>query len=153
MAKKTFNEKLHDSKDMPVVKQIADARAIACSGGDKMLIAPPISYDTLIRAIPGGMVTTSDRMRAYLAAKHGADFTCQLTAGIFINIVALASDERGVDETPWWRALKKDGELNEKFPGGVAAQRKRLEAEGHTITQRGKRSFVTGYEQKLHTFD
>ena len=32
-----------------------------------------------------------------------------------------------------WRVIKADGSLNEKFPGGVAAQAARLEKEGHTI--------------------
>lgn len=48
----------------------------------------------------------------HLAKKHCADFTCPLTAGIFMNIAAHASDERKIDETPYWRTLKKGGELN-----------------------------------------
>ena len=35
--------------------------------------------------------------------------------------------------TPWWRTLKTSGELNPKYPGGVAAQSKLLKAEGHEI--------------------
>lgn len=35
--------------------------------------------------------------------------------------------------TSWWRTLKAEGELNPKFPGGVAAQARLLRAEGHTI--------------------
>jgi alkylated DNA nucleotide flippase Atl1 len=72
-----------------------------------------------------------------------------LTAGIFINIVAKASEERDSDETPYWRTLKKDGELNEKYPGGIDAQKARLEMEGHTVIQKGKRYFVKDYESKL----
>lgn len=84
-----------------------------------------------------------------LAKKHHADYTCQLTAGIFINIVAHASDERGIDETPYWRTLKKGGELNEKYPGGIKKQMERLQSEGHTVIQKGKRYFVKDYEQHL----
>ena len=35
--------------------------------------------------------------------------------------------------TPYWRTLKSKGELNEKYPGGVAAQATRLREEGHVI--------------------
>lgn len=77
-----------------------------------MLIAPPISYDELMRRVPCGRLITSDGVRDYLAREHGADFTCPLTAGIFMNIAARASEERGTDETPYWRTLKKDYDQN-----------------------------------------
>ena len=45
--------------------------------------------------------------------------------------------------------MKKDGELNEKYPEGIDGQKLRLEMEGHTIIQKGKRYFVESYEEKL----
>ena len=54
------------------------------------------------------------------------------------------------------RTLKAGGELNPKYPGGVQAQRQRLEAEGHTVAARGRTSlrwFVQGYETKLWAFE
>ncbi len=63
---------------------------------------------------------------------------------------------RSHDHTPYWRTLKADGELNAKFPGGIEAQKKRLEKEGHTIIQRGRtnlRYFVKDYEQALYTLE
>lgn len=149
MARKSYTEKLQDSKDMPVVKELSDPNAIARYGGPKMLIAPPLAYDEIMAKVPDGKLLTADSIRDYLAKKHQADFTCPLTAGIFMNIVAHASEERGVEETPYWRTLKKDGELNPKYPGGIERQRERLQAEGHTVTQRGKRFFVQGYQEKL----
>lgn len=71
-----------------------------------------------------------------------------MTAGIFVNVCAHASVERGTDHIPWWRTLKARGELNEKYPDGIDGQKLRLEAEGHTILQRGKRYFVEEYEDK-----
>ncbi|MBU1706610.1 MGMT family protein, partial [bacterium] len=35
--------------------------------------------------------------------------------------------------TPYWRVLKSDGSLNEKYPGGVKSQSVRLKEEGHTL--------------------
>lgn len=149
MARKSYTEKLHDSKDMPVVKELTDPKANARYGGPKMLIAPPLAYDEIMAKVPEGKLLTADSIRDYLAKKHQADFTCPLTAGIFMNIVAHASEERGVEETPYWRTLKKDGELNPKYPGGIEKQQELLEAEGHTVIQRGKRFFVQDYQEKL----
>jgi len=37
--------------------------------------------------------------------------------------------------------LKKKGEVNAKFPGGIGMHKQLLEAEGHTVLERGKRFF------------
>ena len=151
MAKKSYNQKLTDSKDLPVITPVSDPKTIARYGGGQMLIAPPLSYDAIMKAVPKGKVITSDRIRDYLAKKHGADYTCPLTAGIFINIAAHASEERGgTDPTPYHRTLRKEGELNEKYPGGIEIQKMWLEAEGHTVIQKGKRYFVENYRDALH---
>ena len=146
---KTWNEKLKDSKNMPVVEKVPP-EAAARFGGQKMLLAPPLAYDTIMKSVPKGKLITVDRMRKFLADKHGADWTCPLTAGIFVNIAANASEERkGRDETPYWRTLKKDGELCEKFPGGLNGHKLMLEMEGHKVIQKGKRMFAADYEKKL----
>ena len=151
MAKKTFNEKLNFSGDLPKVEKLTNQRLIERYRKDTLVIAAPLEYDKLMKKVPAGKVTTIDRMMAYMAKKHNAGCACPMTAGIFVNLSAHASEERGgSNETPWWRTLKKDGVLNEKFPGGIESQKIRLEAEGHTIIQKGKRYFVEGYEKKLH---
>lgn len=153
MAKKTFNEKLKDSKNMPEIIEVTDPKAIMRFGGTKMLIAPPLAYDEIMKKVPYGKVITSDYIRNYLAKRQGADYTCPLTAGIFINIAAKASVERGTDETPYWRTLKKDGELNEKYPDSIDGQKLFLEMEGHTIIQKGKRYFVKDFMEKLYELE
>ena len=50
--------------------------------------------------------------------------------------------------------VKAGGELNPKYPGGTQAQRLKLEAEGHTIIQRGRKNiryYVKDYEKAMHT--
>jgi hypothetical protein len=148
MAKKSFNEKLHDSKNMPEIIEVTDPKAVMRFGGTKMLIAPPLAYDKIMKKVPYGKVLTADYIRSYLAKTHEADYTCPLTAGIFMNIAAKASVERGVDETPYWRTLKKDGELNEKFPDGIDGHKALLKIEGHTVIQKGKRYFVKDFADK-----
>ena len=137
---------------MPVIKTITDQRTVERYGGEKMLVASAIAYDELVRQVPAGMVTTTGDLRTLLAQKAGADFTNPLTAGIFVSLVAQASEQRPDDPTPYWRALKTDGELNPKFPGGIEAQSDKLSKEGHTIVQRGKRFFVDAYETKRYQF-
>jgi hypothetical protein len=59
--------------------------------------------------------------------------------------------EGKVDITPYWRTLKVGGVLNEKFPGGVETQAKRLEVEGHTVItdKSGRPKKVKDYEKAL----
>lgn len=147
MAKKTYNEKLRSSGDLPKIEDLSDKPETAKRlGGTKMLIAAPMQYNEIMAKIPNGKVTTADRIRAYLAKRAGADVTCPLTAGIFTNVCAQASVERMEDVIPWWRTLKAKGELNEKYPEG---QKLLLEMEGHIIVQKGKRYFVSSFEEKL----
>ena len=150
--KKDFNAMLHDSKDMPKFQAITDEKSIEKYGGNRMYFAPPIDYDRVMREVPYGKVTTVGEIRDYFAKLSGADFTEPITAGIFVSIAAWASYQRSADETPYWRTLKANGELNEKYPGGIEAQRQKLEAEGHTVIQKGRkniRCYVKVYEKVL----
>lgn len=150
--KKDFNAMLHDSKDMPKKQIITDKASIEKYGGERMYFAPPIDYDAIMRRVPFGKLTTVGDIRAHFARQNDADFTEPITAGIFVSIAAWASYQRESDETPYWRTLKSGGELNPKYPGGIEAQRAKLEAEGHTIIQKGRKNiryFVKDYEQSL----
>lgn len=149
---KNFNAMLHDSKDMPKIQIITDRKSIEKYGGNKMYFAPPLDYDRVMKRVPYGRVTTVGEIREYFAKQSGADFTEPITAGIFVSIAAWASHQRAGDETPYWRTLKANGELNEKYPGGIKAQREKLEAEGHTIISKGRKNiryYVKDYEKVL----
>lgn len=149
---KDFNAMLNDSKDMPRIRTITDEKSIEKYGGNRMYFAPPKDYDRVMRRIPCGKVTTVGEIRDYFARLSQADFTEPITAGIFVSIAAWASHQRSGDETPYWRTLKANGELNPKFPGGVEAQKAKLEAEGHTVIQKGRtniRYYVKDYEKVL----
>lgn len=150
--KKDFNAMLRDNKDMPKVQTITDQKSIEKYGGNKMYFAPPIDYDKVMKKIPYGRVITVGKIREYFAELSGANFTEPITAGIFVSIAAWASYQRDNDETPYWRTLKANGELNEKYPGGVEAQKAKLETEGHIIIQKGRtniRYYVKDYEKVL----
>ena len=147
--KKDFNKMLNDNKDMPKIKIINDEKTIKKYGGTRMFFAPPLYYDKLMRKVPKGNLITVRQIREYLAKENNADFTCPLTAGIFINIVAWASYQRKEDITPYWRTLKTNGELNNKYPEGIALQKRLLEEEGHTIIKKGSKYYVKDFESNL----
>lgn len=150
--KKDFNAMLHDSRDMPKFQTVSDPKTIAKYGGSRMYFAPPLAYDSVMKKVPYGKVITVADIRQYFAEQNGADFTEPMTAGIFVTIAAWASEQRDEDKTPYWRTLRTNGELNEKYPGGVQAQKEKLEAEGLTILAKGRqtiRYFVKDYESIL----
>ena len=154
--RKDFNAMLRDSKDMPKIQIITDEASIRKYGGARMYFAPPMEYDRVMRRVPEGKLTTVGEIRAYFARQAGADFTEPITAGVFVSIAAWASHQRSDDETPWWRTLKANGELNPKYPGGVEEQRRRLEQEGHRVITRGRshiRYFVQDYEAALFALE
>ncbi len=106
-------------------------------GRGKMLIPKPLDVDALMRQVERGKLVTVEQIRGRLAKDYGADITCPLCTGIFLRIAAetaeedLTSGKTGI--TPYWRVIKTDGSLNEKFPGSIRAQAERLIEEGHTI--------------------
>lgn len=154
--KKDFNAMLRDGKDMPRIQTVTDQKSIEKYGGARMYFAPPADYDGVMRRVPWGRVLTIGAIREYFAALNGADFTDPITAGIFVSIAAWASFQRSGDETPYWRTLKANGELNPKYPGGVEAQKEKLEAEGHTVIRKGRKNlryFVKDYEKALFTLE
>jgi alkylated DNA nucleotide flippase Atl1 len=106
-------------------------------GGGTLLIPKPLDVDALVRRVETGKLVTVDQIRRRLAKDYGGDTACSLCTGIFLRIAAEVAEEelaKGVTEiTPYWRVVKTDGGLNEKFPGGVDAQAIYLKEEGHTI--------------------
>ena len=149
---KNFNAMLKNNKDMPKIQIITDERTIKRYGGTKMLLAPPIFYDELMKRVPEGRLLTVGAIREYLAKQNNADFTDPMTAGIFVNIAAWASYQRNEDITPYWRTIKSNGELNPKYPEGIELQKRLLEEEGHTIITGGLKNikyYVKDFESSL----
>ncbi len=134
--RKTGQEKLADSKDLPKVIEITGKMNKRWRTGT-LVIPTPREVDESMGKIPEGKVTTINQIREVIAKKHGATVGCPLTTGIFAWIAAHAAEEAAAegkrDITPYWRTLKSKGELNEKYPGGGEAQTAHLREEGHTI--------------------
>jgi len=145
--RKTAREKLHSGE-----AEIVDG----WKGRGKMLIPKPLDVDALVRKISSGKLATVDQIRRRLAKDSHADLTCPLTTGIFLRIAAEVAEEDLVEGraeiTPYWRVIKADGSLNDKFPGGTQLQSIRLRQEGHEIEPgKGKKPpKVKGFESSLY---
>ncbi len=153
MAKrKSWREKLADSKDFPRVERI-EGRLSDRWGQGTVVIPAPLEVDAVMKAVPHGQLITINEIRTILARRHGATIACPITTGIFAWIAAHAAEEAAeageTDITPYWRTLKTGGELNPKYPGGLLGMQHRLESEGHHVLTRGKRLFVKDYEACL----
>jgi len=155
--KKSWREKLETQgkkNHLPRVVEI-DERMSQRWGTGTCVIPDPMEVDDIMRQVPEGRLTTINQIREKLAKKHHANIACPITTGIFAGIAARAAEEDAAggkkDFTPYWRTLKVGGALNDKYPGGVEAQAKRLQEEGHTIDvdKAGKPKRVKEWERSL----
>jgi hypothetical protein len=150
--KKSWREKLADNKGLPKVAQVG-GKLTKRWGEGTFVIPAPLEVDALMKRVPKGRLVTINELRAALAANHKTDFACPITTGIFSWIAAHAAAEAAAGGakrvTPYWRTLKVGGEVNPKYPGGIAELRRRLEAEGHQVRQKGRRFLVVDFERKL----
>jgi hypothetical protein len=121
--RKSWQEKLHVDKKAEVKKNEVDFADIPA--GSKMLIATPLIVDEYIRQIPIGHFTDIKQIRKDLAAEYKAEYTCPVTTGIFIRIVAEAAYEeyekgKPISKiTPFWRALSAKSPSAKKLSFGI----------------------------------
>lgn len=152
--KKSWREKLADSKDLPRVEKIDEKKSKRWGTGTFVIPAPK-EVDEIMKKVPKGKLITINEIRRILAKKHGATIGCPITTGIFAWIAANAAEEEaGAGKkriTPYWRTLKTGGELNPKYPGGIENLKRRLENEGHKVLKKGKskKYVVADHEKSL----
>jgi alkylated DNA nucleotide flippase Atl1 len=143
----SWQKKLADDKDLPKVEKITGKMS------KRWGTPAPREVDEIMRKVPKGKLITINQIRLMLARKHRASIGCPITTGIFAWIAANAAEEKAAEGkkriTPFWRTLKTDGIINEKYPGGVKAQKKLLEKEGHKVIQKGKKHVVVDFEKHL----
>jgi 6-O-methylguanine DNA methyltransferase, DNA binding domain len=132
---KSWREKL-EKQMQPAIVEVPDSWAKRIGQG-KMLVPTPLLVDGVVREIPKGKLATVNMIREKLAKDFRTDMACPLTTGIFLNITANTAEEdqlKGKKKpTPYWRVIKSNGQLNQKFPGGITRQAKYLKAEGFNM--------------------
>jgi hypothetical protein len=150
--RKSWREKLTDSKDLPKIQKFATAKSKSMPAGTYVIPAPA-EVDAIMKKVPKGKLITINQIRQALARKHKTQFGCPITTGIFAWIAANAAEEDAAEGkkriTPYWRTLRNGGELNPKYPGGIKGVKSKLQSEGHKVTQKGKRFFVADFERRL----
>ncbi|MEM0493196.1 MAG: MGMT family protein [Candidatus Thermoplasmatota archaeon] len=158
--KKSWKEKLADNKKFPKIlpfdPKFPCGKSLAKMGaqqGDRVVLVQPREVVEIMNQVPNGKLITLREICQKLALKHNVEYCCTLTTGIFIVIAAHAAEEdkmEGKEEiTPYWRTLKIDGYLNDKYPGGAKTHKKLLESEGFRILSKGKNFVVDNYEDYL----
>jgi alkylated DNA nucleotide flippase Atl1 len=154
--RKSWREKLLDSKDLPKVSKI-EGKMSKRWGEGTCAIPAPMEVNEVMQTVPKGKLITTKEIQNAIAKKHKATMACPICCGIFSWIAAHAADEAETEGakriTPYWRTLKTGGELNPKFPGGVEALKVRLEAEGHLVVAKGKKWIIADYERCLVSSD
>lgn len=158
--KKSWQEKMADKKSLPKVLNLEKGfpcynalHKMGLQAGDRVVLVNPREVAEEMKMVPPGKLTTIVQICKKIAQKHQVKGCCTLTAGIFIMTAANAAEEMKKDgkrnDIPYWRTLKANGELNEKYPGGTVAHKKLLEKEGFTILQKGKKFRVENFEDFL----
>ncbi len=120
--RKSWQEKLHNGREA-IVEKINKPFADIPTGA-KMLIPTPLMVDVYIKHIPEGCSSTLQQMRKDMAADYNADFTCPITSGIFLRIVAEAAWDdytKGKELsriTPFWRMIDSKAPVAKKLSFG-----------------------------------
>lgn len=121
--------KLHPEQQPKIIR---DARGA-------MLVPTPLLVARALRRVPSGRLITPAQLRTRLARAAGADLTCPMTTGIFLNIIAGAAEEALAEGrpalAPYWRVVDERGRLPPKFPPGPQRQAVHLRTEGHHVSR------------------
>jgi hypothetical protein len=121
--RKTWAEKMNPGSEPKIEKTDKDFADIPA--GVKMLIATPAIVDAYVRHIPKGVHTSLQQMRKDLAAEYRADYTCPVTSGIFLRIVAENAYEeyqagKPVSKiAPFWRMIDRKTPAAKKLSFGM----------------------------------
>jgi alkylated DNA nucleotide flippase Atl1 len=122
-------------------------------GGKRILVPTPKLVDAVIRKVPKGKLITAGQIRAKLAKDFKADSTCPMTLGIFLRIISEYMEEQRnqgqSNISPYWRVIKDDGKLNNKYSGGIASHAKLLRRESFRITGEAENLRVADFEKSL----
>lgn len=128
-----------------VIVEISEQRKkfFGCSG--KMLVPSQATVAAQITKIPEHKLVTADLLQRELADQFNVQVTCPVTTRKALQAIAKDSSK----QVPYWRVLKKNGELFALFPGGVEGHAARLRKEGFSIDTLGKVARVHNFREDL----
>jgi hypothetical protein len=124
--------------------------------GDPAVLVNASEIIPIMAEVPMGKLITIHKICRRIAKAHKVKGCCSLTTGIFIMTVANAAEEAiaaaetsGLTKIPYWRTLKADGFLNQKYPGGLERHKALLRKEGFKIIAHGKKYQVADFGKSL----
>lgn len=108
-----------------VLVEIAKGDARRFGTGGKMLKPSRATVEAALAKVPRGKTMTITELRARIAKQHRADTACPFMTKRALMAIA----EDAASTAPYWRIVKPNGAMMTYFPGGSAAQTRRLKAE------------------------
>lgn len=117
-----------------VIVDISEAQARSLGTSGKMLLPCPSTVEAVLQQIPPSKLLTTELLRKELTAQFNVDATCPFNIKLCLRVLANDSSK----SVPYWRVLKKNGDLLAYFPGGVTGHAERLREEGFTVDTTGK---------------
>ncbi len=117
-------------------------------GPGKMLLPSAATVAALIREVPEHKLITTDLLRKVLAERHQVRGTCPVTTRKALQAIGAGAAQ----DVAYWRVIKQNGTLIDKYPGGVEGQAALLRQEGFAIEGSGKQARVVKYREALIRF-
>ena len=158
--RKNWQDKLADNENYPKILKLEEKfpcyptlKKMGVKAGDDIVLVNPSHVIRVMKSVPIGKLITIREICIKLAQEFNVQGCCSLTVGIFIMTAANAVDEAAKQgrelSIPYWRTLKAEGLLNEKFPGGLESHKTLLEKEGFKIIAKGRYYFVQDFSKNL----
>jgi len=102
--RKSWQEKLADSKSLPKVVEITDKMSQRWGTGT-VVIPAPMEVNEIMKNVPRGKLVTIYQIREILAQRHSASIGCPITTGIFVSISAHAAGSGRRGKTKYYSLL------------------------------------------------
>jgi hypothetical protein len=127
------------------IKDIPERQYGYFGGPGKMLLPSDDTVAALIAEVPEKQLITTDLLRQVLAQRFQVRGTCPVTTRKALH--AIANDP--ARQVAYWRVIKQNGTLIDRYPGGVEGQAAQLREEGFSIAGAGKTAKVEKFKQSL----
>ena len=116
-----------------------------CSG--KMLKPSLSTVKEIVKKVRKGKLVTIEQIREKLAKDFSVQTTCPASITKALEILS-----KEVKPINYWRVIKKNGELQARYPKGIEGHAMLLQNEGFTIDFKKKKPTIVDYESKLYNF-
>ena len=128
-----------------VIVDIPKERLSFFGGAGKMLLPSAATVAAQIEKMPAGTLITINLLCQKLTQQFNVRGTCPVTTQKALQ--GIAHDPSNA--VAYWRVVKANGGLINRFPGGAEGQAERLRKEGFTLDRKGKTPKVMNFRQSL----